>query len=135
MRFRAVAALLAALAMGPIALAQAPEGDVAVYTNACFVQPAGEGRGQALQVIRAPGGFRFVFEDLRGYPPADAVGQIDGGKLTFETKVNALPIRFVGTITPQEINGRLSNDENDSRYNMEVRWPRLPPKTLVPECK
>ena len=135
-RWSAVA-LLSMLVGAPHAFAQAPDAEQAIYTNACFMKSNGSTRGQALQVAKSLGTYKFVFQDFRDYPrpPELAEGQIAGDKLTLDIKVVGLPVRFTGTITPQEIRGRLSNGENDAYFNTEVRWPRLPPNTLMPDCK
>jgi hypothetical protein len=129
--------LLLGLSAGPGASAQAPDGEETIYSSACFVRSNGATRGQALQVTRTQGGFSFMFQDFRDYPraPEPAVGGIAGNKLTFEAKILGLAVRFEGTITPLEISGRLSNPENDSRYSMDVRWPKLPPRTVMPDCR
>lgn len=118
------------------AAAQAPDADKAIYMDACFVKATGETRGQAFQVSKSQGAFKLVFQDFRGYPrpPVDAVGEIVGSKITFEAKIVGLPVRFEGTITPQEIRGRFSNADNDKHYDMEVRWPILPPGKSMPDC-
>lgn len=136
MRFWAMAALLAALSIGPVALAQAPEGDEAVYTDSCFVRKDGSTRGQAVQITRSAGTFKVMYQDFREFPhpPEPGEGQIAGDKLTFDVKVVGLAVHFTGTITPQAIKGRFSNTEDVARYNAEVVWPKLPPKTLMPDC-
>ncbi len=129
-------AALLTIGMGSSAFAQAPDADETLYMSACFVRASGETKGQALQVVRSQGAYKFTFQDFRGYPrPSEpAVGEITGNKITFDAKIVGLPVHFEGTITPQQIRGRFSNAENDSRYTMDVVWATWPKGKLMPDC-
>ena len=90
-------------------------------------------KGQALQIVKSQGAYTFTFQDFR-FAPGPTTGRIDGDKLTFESSILGLTVRFAGTITPQEIRGRISNSENDSRFTMDVRLPLKPLSTPMPNC-
>ncbi|HZQ01166.1 MAG TPA: hypothetical protein VFB13_16605 [Reyranella sp.] len=125
--------LLLTLGVALCAGAQAAD-DEAVYTDSCSSRSDGSTRGQGLLIARSGETLTFTFQDFRGYAPVPATGRIDGDKITFDAVVVGLPVHFTGTITPQEIKGRFSNPENDPRYNMDVRWPKLPPRAPMPFC-
>ena len=136
---RVLAALLLGLTLGTgwcSAFAQAPDSEETLYMDACFVRASGATKGQALQVTNSQGAYKFILQDFRGYPqpPVPAVGQIAGDRITFDATIVGLPVHFEGTITPQEIKGHFSNADSDSRYIMDVRWPKWPADKRMPDC-
>ena len=130
--------LLLAFGLAPVASAQAPDVEKAIYTNACMSKTSGDTQGEGLMLTKSGGGYALSYLDFESIPhPPQAVakGEIVGDEVSFEASVGDLPIRFSGTISPEEIRGRFSNDRNIEYYNSEVRWQRVLPNTTRPYCK
>jgi hypothetical protein len=116
--------------------AQAPDVDRVVYTNVCTNRESGDTHGEALILTKSETGHAFQFADYTSqpHPPLPITGQITGDKISFEFNTGFLLVRFAGTITPDEIKGRYSNDRKSEYYNAEVRLERVPPGAARGYC-
>ena len=109
------------------------------YTDACWSQRSGDTRGHGIRLTRTGNGYATDFLDYWVMPanviPVEA--RISGDKISFEVGLDAgkLPVRFAGTITPDEVRGRFSNDLNREAYNAEVRWVRSLPGAPWRDCR
>jgi hypothetical protein len=133
----AAAALLVALAFQLPVRAQAPDLDRVVYTNTCMFEESGDTWGEGVILTRSAAGYSFEFIDFTStpHPPVPIKGQISGNEILFEFQIGDLPVRFAGTITPNEIKGRYANDRNISFYNTaKVLLERIVPGQMRGHC-
>ena len=68
-----------------------------------------------------------------------ANGRVTGDSIEFEVtgfneRGKSVQLRFVGTITPDEIRGRFSEDRPHYESNAEVRLKRTDPNLPFPTC-
>jgi len=132
-----VMALLAVLVLNAPVRAQAPDQDYAIYTNSCMNKESGDTWGEGVTLTRSATGYRFEFIDATSVPhaPVPINGQISGDKIGFEFQLGELHVRFAGSITPNEIRGRYTNDRNISFYNTEkVLLERVLPGQTLGYC-
>jgi hypothetical protein len=136
-RFSTLVSIYSALGFVSPAVAQMPDVPQATYSDGCMSKATGDTRGEALSVERSKGGYKLTYQSFMGSPqrPVSVSGQIVGDKITFDVTMGDLPLRFSGTITPDEIRGRYHN-EREVRYDSsELRWERVRPHTLRPYCQ
>ena len=139
-RFHGVACsfiLMLALFASPSAFARGPDEPSSYYENACINVGSGDMHGVGIALTRTPNGYDMLFADYTGQqnPAVHAKLRITGDRIEFEaTNYNSNLVRFVGSITPEEIKGRFLEVMFDPELNDEVRLKRTDPNRTFPIC-
>ena len=129
--------LMLALFASPSAFARGPDEPSSYYENACLNPVSGDTHGVGLELTRTSSGYDMRFSDYASYqsPAVYAEGRITGDSIEFEAmNVHSVLVRFVGSITPEEIKGRFRGGGPIYEINDEVRLKRTDPRRQFPPC-
>jgi hypothetical protein len=129
--------LMLALFASPSAFARGPDEPSSYYENSCLNPGSGDMHGFGITLTRTSSGYDMLFCDTTGQqnPYVHAEVRITGDSIEFEaTNYNSVRVRFVGSITPEEIKGRFREGRPDYEINDEVRLKRADPYRTFPTC-
>ena len=123
------------------ASARGPDDSYSYYENACLGQ-SGDTRGEGIQLTKTASGYDIRFADYTSAqnPAVSANGRVTGDGIEFEVTglnewLKSVQLRFVGTITPDEIRGRFSEGRPHYESNAEGRLKRTDPNRPFPTCQ
>jgi hypothetical protein len=119
--------ILFASALAAAAHAQAPQAAVALYSDLCYHELAGDILGDRLFLINSFDTCDVVFQPAPGWTqrPWTGAAKIAGNQIQFEVKSSTAQTEsFSGTISPDEIVGTFASGRTNSKDNKVIHWKR-----------